>query len=136
MDLCTRKLNNSSIPRQKNNSSLAKYSYWHSNITGGACSSISTPLSDEKSEGHFVNMNNGIEDKFLPWDKAEPNGGTDENFVMIRVSQRAYNDVPDKKQRCSSCLLQRSLTLRLDGLRENSFIGKVSMLQPLLYSLR
>ena len=84
---------------------------------------IWTPLTDQNSEGVFFNMNNNSEAEFQIWNKIEPNGGRDENFVMINVAQGVLNDVDKTRLFCSSCLLSSSLLVQLDGLCEDSIIG-------------
>ena len=132
MDTCKHKLNNGVIPFHQNPETFFKYIAWHKNITGGACPNIWTPFSDRQSEGLFLNMNNNAEVEFLVWDKAEPNGGRDENFVVIDVAQVALDDVPQSWISCSSCLLSSSLLLKLDGLCEDSVIGNVSIKERVL----
>ena len=95
------------------------------NITGGACHFIWTPFSDEQSEGLFVNVNNNKTAELQFWSKTEPNGGRDENLVVIYVSREALVDVPDKTLGCSSCQISSSLLLKLDGLCKDSMIGNV-----------
>ena len=51
MDICKHKLNNSIIPFQEDRKQFHGYVAWHKNVTGGVCSLIWTPLSDEHSEG-------------------------------------------------------------------------------------
>ena len=131
MDICRKKLNNSIIPLQVDRNAILTFSAWHFNTTGGACDSIWTPLSDEQTEGVFSNMNDGSETTFLPWGTAEPNGDQDENFVAIKKG--VYNDVDEKRPRCSSCLLDRSLLLRLDGLCEESYIGQMLLIHTYFF---
>ena len=98
----------------------------HRNTTRNICSYIWTPFSDQESEGLFLNMNNNeVEAELQVWDKAEPNGDRDENFVVIRVPQATLNDVAGNKLSCSSCRVSSSLLLQLDGLCEHSLIGNV-----------
>ena len=68
-------------------------------------------------------MNNNAEAGFQIWDGVEPNGGEDENFVMIEVSRGVLLDVSPTKLICSSCQLSTSLLLQMDGLCEDSLIG-------------
>ena len=125
MDIC-RKLNNSIVPFYQDPEAFFNYVAWHNNITGGICSNIWTPFSDQESEGSFLNMNNNeVEAELQVWDKAEPNGDRDENFVVIRVPQATLNDVAGNKLSCSSCRVSSSLLLQLDGLCEHSLIGNV-----------
>ena len=124
MDICKHKLNNSIIPFQHNPSLLQKYIVWYENTTGGICSDIWTPFSDEESEGLFLNMNNDAADaEPQVWGKTEPNGDRDENFVVINVDRAALNDVAGNKLSCSSCLVSSSLLLQLDGLCKHSLMG-------------
>ena len=123
MDLCQQKLNNSIIPFPDDYEAFLKYVAWHKNTTGSSCPYIWTPLTDQNSEGVFFNMNNNSEAEFQIWNKIEPNGGRDENFVMINVAQGVLNDVDKTRLFCSSCLLSSSLLVQLDGLCEDSIIG-------------
>ena len=125
LDLCKQKLNNSIIPFQEDLETFLKYVAWHRNTTGSDCPYIWTPLSDEQDEGIFLNMNNNVEAEFQIWDGVEPNGGEDENFVMIEVSRGVLLDVSPTKLICSSCLLSTSLLLQMDGLCEDSLIGDI-----------
>ena len=61
----------------------------------------------------------------------EPNGGRDENFVVIRVARKALVDVPEKTLGCSSCSISSSMLLKLDGLCKDSMIGKILHLQTM-----
>ena len=125
MDIC-RKLNNSIVPFYQDPEAFINYVAWHRSTTGGICSYIWTPFSDQESEGSFLNMNNNeVEAELQVWDKAEPNGDRDENFVVIRVPQATLNDVAGNKLSCSSCRVSSSLLLQLDGLCEHSLIGNV-----------
>ena len=51
MNICKHKLNNSAIPFHQDSETFLKYIVWHKNTTGGACSNIWTPFSDELLEG-------------------------------------------------------------------------------------
>ena len=68
-------------------------------------------------------MNDNSSAPFLFWDKKKPNGGKDENYVDIRVSTAALNDIDANAKLCSTCSLSSSLLLQLDGVCEDSFIG-------------
>ena len=125
MSMCKDKLNNSIIPFENDHKWFLNYIDWHVNITGGACSYIWTPFSDQNSEGFFHNMNSNTEPPVLFWGQDEPNGGKDENFVVISVSDAVLYDVPQNWFCCSSCLISNSLLLRLDGRCKDSMIGKV-----------
>ena len=127
MDTCNHKLNNSIIPFPQDLETFHKYVTWYKNTTGGTCSKIWTPLTDENSEGTFLNMNSNAEAKFQPWDKSEPNGGKDENFVWIDLATATLQDVPHNKLSCSSCLISSSLLLQLDGLCIHSMIGNLEI---------
>ena len=125
LNICKEQLNNSIIPFQEDPHAFLKYVAWHKNVTGGICSSIWTPFSDQKLEGSFLNMNNDAEAKLELWVKGEPNGGRNENFVVIDVPEAALNDVAQSKLSCSSCLVSSSLLLELDGLCKDSLIGNI-----------
>ena len=89
MDICRAMLNKSVIPFQPDSEPFLKYVAWHKNTTGGRCARIWTPLSDQTKEGLFLNMNDNATVEPQPWDRGEPNGGEEENFVMIDVSGAA-----------------------------------------------
>ena len=126
LDLCKQKLNNSIIPFQEDLETFLKYVAWHKRTTGSDCPYIWTPLSDKQAEGVFLNMHNNTKAEFQIWDGVEPNGGEDENFVMIEVSRGVLLDVSSTKMICSSCQISSSLLLRMDGLCEDSLIGDIS----------
>ena len=127
MDTCNHKLNNSIIPFPQDLETFHKYVTWYKNTTGGTCSSMWAPVTDENSEGIYLNMNSNAVEEFLPWDASEPNGGKDENFVRISVSKGGLLDASHYKISCSSCLLSSSLLLQLDGLCEHSMIGNLEI---------
>ena len=121
--ICKEKLNNSLIPYPENHSTFLKYVAWYKNTTGGVCSSVWTPLSDKNHEGFFFNMNNNSSVQYPFWDKSRPNGGKNENYVVIVIRTAALNDVDQNRLSCSTCSLSSSLILQLDGVCESSFIG-------------
>ena len=125
MDFC-RKLNNSIIPFQQDPEAHLEYVRWHVKTTEGSCPSIWTPLSDEAQEGLFINMNNNDTVDSQAWYEDEPNGGKDENFVIVDPDAALY-DVAWDIQTCSACNLQSDLLLHLDGLCEDSIIGNVEI---------
>ena len=126
LDICKHKLNNSVIPFEENHVSFLKYIEWHANTTGGTCVDIWSPFSDKQSEGVFINMNNNNNTPNINfWSESEPNGGKDENFVVISVARKALVDVPEKTRGCSSCSISSSMFLKLDGLCKSSMIGKI-----------
>ena len=79
-------------------------------------------------------MNNNSDVQYKNWDKTEPNGGKNENYVVINVRQAALHDVQEKRLACSTCSLSSSLLLQLDGMCKDSFIGNLAkFLQYLQY---
>ena len=126
MDICKKKLNNSIMPYQEDQASLEVYTSWYNNITGGLCTAVWTPFSDEEGEGTFINMNDGTLAKYLPWSDNQPNGETDENYVSVFLQTSLYWDNPLDKESCGHCFLHRSLLFHLDGLCEDSVIGDSS----------
>ena len=129
MDICRKKLKNGIMPYQEDHESLQSFAVWYNMTTGGACNNIWAPFADDKSEGQFLNMNDDSEAKILFWAYYQPNGGTQQNFVSLSTLTYLYNDVSNQaKDVCTSCLLHRSLLLRLDGLCEDSYIGDCSYL--------
>ena len=125
MDICKEKLNNSIIPYPKNQSAFMMYLAWYQDVTGGVCPKIWTPLSDRYSEGVFLNLNDNSTVQYQIWNKAEPNGGKIENYVKINVQDAALHDVNGNNLFCSACSLSSSLSLQLDGVCEDSFLGNL-----------
>ena len=132
-DICEGKLGGGRIPKHNNAQSLQDYISWYVKTSNHACSNIWTPYSDEAKEGDFVEMGTGhtqgtgLEAPFLPWEKSQPNGGVGENFVQIvlKSDSNLYFDVDATVQHtCSSCLLEQSLLLQLDGLCPGTYMGQ------------
>ena len=124
LNICKEKLNNSDIPYPEHPSTFLKYVAWYKNITGGTCSVVWTPLSDKNQEGSFFNMNDNISMQYQIWDKGQPNGGKNENYVAIVLRTAALRDYDENEVKgCSTCSLSSSLILQLDGICESSFIG-------------
>ena len=117
------------MPYQKDKSSLEAFVNWYFNITDQKCKTIWVPLTDMSCEGTFINMNNDKEATFLFWDKNQPNGETDQNYVAINAPNSLYHDLGGEEPGvCSSCLIDRSLLLRMDGLCDDSYIGDLNIL--------
>ena len=125
MDICRHKLNNSIIPFEQDNEQFLRYVAWHVKITGAACPFIWTPLTKMTSEGLFFNMNNNNETTIQNWARGQPNGGKNENHVVIKVVHRALADASQDDKFCSSCRISNMLLLQLDGRCEHSLIGNV-----------
>ena len=123
LDICKKKLNNSIVPFQDDHDLFLKYITWHNVTSGGTCSHIWTPFSDEHSEKSYVNMNSNVTTILDFWAKNEPNGDNDENFVQISLLAKGLNDAPSNLLSCSSCLISSSLLLQLDGRCRDSLIG-------------
>ena len=126
--ICEGKLGRGRIPQHNNAESLQNFVDWYVKTSDGACSHIWTPYSDGTSEGKFVEMVTGIEAPFLPWEKSQPNGGSGENFVSMVLKSESevnYFDVDAiVRHTCSSCLLDKSLLLKLDGLCPGTYMGE------------
>ena len=127
MDTCKHKLNNSIIPFEPDKDLFFKYVDWHTKATGGGCTWIWTPLKKLDSEGLFLNMNDNTETKIQNWARGQPNGGRNEKFVNIVVSQMAFADGEAEEKTCSSCRISVMLLLQLDGRCEHSLIGNVGV---------
>ena len=124
MDICRMMLNNSIMPYQKDKPSLYAFSSWYHNITDKQCAYIWVPLTDEECDGVFLDMNDDSKTELLFWEHLQPNGGTDQDYVTISPPSGLYDDnVAQLPGVCSSCLLDRSLLLRMDGVCEDSDIG-------------
>ena len=136
-DICKDKLNNGVIPYPDSKEAFLKYIAWHKKITDEVCHFIWTPLSDKVTEDEFLNMNDNTEPKYHLWDGVQPNGGKDENFVVINVRREALRDVSDSRTRlyCSACSLANTLMLRLDGVCEDSLIGNLEIANLCLFSI-
>ena len=102
--------------------------------TGGACSYIWTPLTKMENGDSFINMNDNTETTVLNWARGQPNGGENENFVLIKVAEKALADAEADWPSCSSCRISKMLLLHLDGRCEHSLMGNVREYQ-ILYLL-
>ena len=125
MGICRRKLDNSIMPVQEDFESLYTISIWYFNFTRGFCFNIWTPFSDKKEKGVFVNMFDNSKANFLPWDISEPTNGTNEIYVTISYpsGRNRHSTAKPESAVCSSCLLDRSLMLQMDGHCEDTFMG-------------
>ena len=132
LDICKHMLKNSVIPFSQDYELFVKYVAWLDFTTRGSCPYVWTPFSDQRSEGLFLDMSNNTEADPKFWDKDEPNGGKDENFVEIDVAEKALNDVGDTRRICTSCQIPASLLLRLDGRCAESLIGNIKSLNFLI----
>ena len=105
---------------------LSNFTEWFDRTTSGSCEMIWTPISDEKEEGIFVNLEDSKEAKYLPWYDGQPNGGTLENSVVIwpNVGANPYVDVSFDTAACSLCYLRVDLTLSLRGVCKHTLMGE------------
>ena len=124
LEICRDKLNRSILPYQADLTSLQSFATWYTN-TVGAFDKIWVPFSDDKQEGVFLNLNDQTEAVFLPWGISQPNGGSGQNYVSFSHNLDYRDNPADREGIWSSCLLDSSLLLRLDGLCDNSYIGKL-----------
>ena len=96
-------------------------------MTNSQCENIWVPFTDEKDEGVFLNMNDDSQTELLFWDNAQPNGLDYQNYVALSSPRYLYNDVTGwEAGSCTSCLLDRSMLLQLDGLCDESDIGEAT----------
>ena len=101
------------------------------NITGSlakdsrkSCYGIWTAISDELEEGEYRDTETGNTALFLPWGEGQPNGGLDQNYVIIDFNLDAlYNDVTETEKMCVSCTLKTTKIFKLQGLCKESDLG-------------
>ena len=122
VEICNDKLSRSILPYQEDLVSLQSFATWYKN-TVGPFDKVWVPFSDERQEGVFLNMNDQTEAVFLPWDISQPNGGIDQNYVSFQANLHYRDNPADREGIWSSCLLDSSLLLRLDGLCDSSYIA-------------
>ena len=105
---------------------LSNFTEWFNRTTSGSCEMIWTPISDEKQESVFVNLEDNKEAKFLPWYDGQPNGGTLENSVIIWPDGgvNSYLDITADTAACSWCHLRVDLVLSLRGVCKDTIMGR------------
>ena len=90
-----------------------------------SCTDLSLPISDAHHEGEYRKIDDGEMATYLPWWDTEPNGGTTENAVVLRLSLFGYFDVTlHTTQVCVSCSLHRTALFNLRGLCKDSTMGR------------
>ena len=93
--------------------------------SGKSCSGIWTAISDELEEGEYRDTETGDILMFLPWGEGQPNGGIDQNRVIIDFNLNAlYNDLTETEKMCVSCTLKTTKTFKLRGLCKETDLGK------------
>ena len=56
------------------------------------CKRVWTPLRDKEEEGKYKSYVSGKHASYLPWNIDQPNGGTKQNHIAVRVTTRTYHD--------------------------------------------
>ena len=102
---------------------------WFDTQTGGDCNLVWTPITDERTEGRFVDTEDGSSPTFLPWTSGQPNGGREENVVAVDRAKmpRPYKDTTALNTHCFSCSLPQTEGLRLKGLCAGSLLGRLNI---------
>ena len=63
-----KKLGSGQMSAMSNDTELKSYMKWfQGKVPPGTCEEVWTPYSDAVTEGNFVNLNNGLPAKYLPW---------------------------------------------------------------------
>ena len=90
------------------------------------CQNLWVPLSDDQEEGIFTNIYDKKLANYLPWLPGAPDGGSDENEVILDISLKLYNDVGAAfKQSCTICEIPVNTTFTLIGGCEDTFLGEI-----------
>ena len=90
--------------------------------TEESCVKLWMPISDEVTEGVYINSNQGTKQTFLPWIPGQPDGGTQQNYVGFYLQESAFYD-RDYDQLCVSCTLSRANQFKLRGLCTDTYLG-------------
>ena len=102
---------------------------WFDTKTGDDCNLIWTPITDDQTEGRFVNTEDSSPPTFLPWTDGQPNGGREQNVVAVDRANmpRPYGDTAALDTHCFSCSLPHTEGLRLKGLCAGSLLGRLNL---------
>ena len=128
-------LGHANITETLNEDKLQEFVSWFED-EHGPCRDIWTPITDEAEEGVFINTNTGKQPSYIPWMKGQPNGGTLQNSVAIRIESQglniskeqtkyglAFHDIKKTDQFCGSCTLERATLFTLWGRCKRTYLG-------------
>ena len=93
------------------------------------CSFLWTPFSDQATEGTFVNIETGKEQRNLAWKPRQPSGRSTENSLRIDMKSKLIEDEKEADGDCFVCKLQRSFTARLRGGCEETKLERLFYLE-------
>ena len=94
------------------------------NLMNSTCENIWTPFIDKEVEGEFRSVVNGELATYLPWSNRQPDGGDQENYVMIWAVSRLYFDVHNRHLSCLSCDLKKTREFFLIGVCKQSYFSE------------
>ena len=96
------------------------------NLEKDSCENVWTPITDVAEEGKYKSSITGDFSTFLPWEPSEPNGETDENFVLLRLSSlRYFDNIPTIiKPVCTVCEVDVHTIFSLRGVCQESYFGE------------
>ena len=120
------KLGPSTMSAATNQEELEAYTEWFKGVTPqGDCGYIWTPFSDEDTEGNYTNLDDGTLATYLPWHRTDPNGGTVQNSVAIRVAlmPAPYFDTYPSFTNCFSCVLNVTVQIKWFGACQDTYLG-------------
>ena len=117
------KLGGGNITEAKSNNQLGHLMTLF-NYMNSSCEYIWTPLFDEEEEGVFISSVTGHVSSYLPWQVNQPNGGSEENCVAVRSSDKSYYDVPCSYKYCVSCDVFKITVFKLMGVCADSYLGR------------
>ena len=58
----------------------------------------------------------------IKWNSGQPDGGSKQSFVGIRVLKKSFNDLNWEYSACVSCKMDKSTAFILRGVCKNSFL--------------
>ena len=120
------KLGHSTMSAVANQEELETYTEWFKGVTPqDDCGYIWTPYSDESTEGNYSNLDYGTLATYLPWCRTDPNGGTVQNAVAIKLAlmPAPYVDTYPTFTNCFSCLLNVTFHIKWFGACQDTYLG-------------
>ena len=90
-----------------------------------SCEYFWTPLTDEKVEGQYKNINTGASASYLPWANRFPVEFNKQSNVILKLESKDYlNIIGKRKNTCTACDIPTTATFSLIGVCKDTYLGK------------
>ena len=91
------------------------------------CKYIWTPLSDKQEEGVFRGLFTGEVPKYFPWKTGTPDGGREQNNIIIDTRYNLYDDKSESHVACTTCDVPIHTSFTLRGACKDTYMSKISV---------